>query len=356
MDCSKGASVGYLILMLLFGFGYVALVMLGSKTAAGELSIFFYLTQTAALMIGSANNGSTWLNVFNFGLDVITAGNACLFPTSPLGKYTWTLLLPLLAGGQLALIAAGHWLLNQVRRVRHAGRLWSRTYTRALLGLFMATFTHAVGWSFRIWQCVDTGSERVMYAMPALVCGAGGYWTVAGVLVIPILLVYMMAMPIVAWVKGIFRIGSGQAVQQTAWLVLSEPYVPRLSWWQLWVLLRRVCLLLVDVLLAFDPRVKSLLFALVHIVFGLVHHFSKPYADALLNQIESLCQLFLLLLALLLTAYPAPYSTAVYSLLMTCVALPVLLIGVVVARKKWLQLRDQGKAEVEMKGVGDAKV
>jgi len=63
-----------------------------------------------------------------------------------------------------------------------------------------------------------------------------------------------------------------------------------------------VCLLLVDVLLAFDPRAKSLLFALVHIVFGLVHHFSKPYADALLNQIESLCQLFLLLLALLLTA------------------------------------------------------
>lgn len=351
-DSSSGRG-GMLVLVLLVGFLYVGFIV---KTAsarsatAGHLGIFLYTTQTAVQMLGDSGAGSnTVVGVLNFDLDSLIDGHACVFETTPAGKLAWTLAVPYLIAAQLVVVAATHAALGLVVRARGGHKLIKRTYARAGIALVMATFTHSIGWCLRYMQCVDTGSERVLYEMPGVRCGSTAYWALL-LLVIPSLALFLVAFPYVAVRYGGVCVKNKETRDKagTVWGVLTEPYKLRFPYWELYVMGRRACLLAIDTLAASVPGVRAGLFTLLHLVCLLVQCIAWPYETHVLNQLEIIAQACLVLMALLLTTTPdVPRPKATTGLYIFLLLIPVCVIVGAVVKDRWQQRQQRRREAVE---------
>ena len=93
--------------------------------------------------------------------------------------------------------------------------------------------------------------------------------------------------------------------------------------WIVVVWVRRMLLIVLSVVLTATPSAKYLSFVVLHLAIGCLQLFCQPFSDRQLNEAEQMSILVHVLIAAVLTAYPAPTDSAVQSTVLTLAVAPL---------------------------------
>ncbi len=269
------------------------------------------------------------------------------------------------------------------------------TYRASALVLLSFTYTSVSRGVVNFLYCVDAAGERVVFGTPSMRCASEEYATFKPVVVL-VLIVYVIGYPLaiayflyrrrhllplalqlynaeaaavqlsalvrhrpsVAMTEqtatGAGMLGSSPSNQSVEWKndssgplseqsqqclhrygVLFASYRSGAYVWVSVVLARRCALLTVDVLLVGQPSIRAMAFAMLTLLSLALHVIVRPYARIGLHEAEGGAQLALLALALIVTAFPPPYSTGVQVIFILIVLPVALALLALIVRPQW---------------------
>jgi WW domain len=239
------------------------------------------------------------------------------------------------------------WRLHPVSRRRNVpSRYEVDTLTRwlhTLLSLFLLTFNGVTRTAFVVFNCIEISSGgqtlHVIESFPTVQCSGANY---AGIVVLAtIMLIMYLSVPVVIvcrYPHSLLPIrhvlGKTHRLSQTSTssasvryilAVLSGSYRNHAAWWKLWVLLRRLILVLV-VVFAESRGWQMVGASIVSLLVALIHIMSQPYLHWVDNMMETVSLVALTTLAIVLVHIEPPYNDSDRLLLGTLWGLTFLLI------------------------------
>jgi hypothetical protein len=230
-------------------------------------------------------------------------------------------------------------------------------YVQGVCRILLFSFSGVATCALKYLYCIDVGTARVVYSMPAINCHSSDYHAHMPIVVL-MLLVFILGFPfasilfltqrrdIIHTVTAAKRkhdaLWEGIYIPSTCaptesyymflpanarefadrWSVLMGGYSAHVYYWQSVVLLRRVVFAIIDALLATAAAERFLLFGMCHLLFLLLQSLVRPFDSNALNRAELFTHVLMSMVCLLLSAGHPPYSEAMQGALFCCVGLP----------------------------------
>lgn len=231
-------------------------------------------------------------------------------------------------------------------------------------------YTHVTAACLRYVGCTSVSDAVVVFSQPSMRCDSAE-WRSTLVLVVIVSVLYVFGWPVVSLLVGWRQRASASWLELDAfgareagarsprpspwiWRLMdstsNSAFVSRSWFWAAMILLRRVCILLIDSLTATAFATRVQLFSLVHLVALLLQLWQRPFAEARLNALESV-SLLLLLVSLVLGASSVPSSvslTVTQQVLLCFLVLPALIgFCALAVRQMWVGQAATKRDEVE---------
>jgi FG-GAP-like repeat/WW domain len=218
-------------------------------------------------------------------------------------------------------------------------------WIRTLLALFTLTFNGVTRTAFSIFRCIDISDDgsklTLVEAFPTIHCHSASHQQItalAGIMCaiyisIPIILVWMYPYTLLP-IRQLCGEFTNRRLQQhqlpsdaTRYVLgaLTAPFRGHAAWWKIWILFRRLVLVLVVVFV--DSRGWRMVAAsIISLLILMLHVLSKPFLHWIDNVMEGISLLTLVLLSTILVQVQPQYDSQQLALIGVVWAIPFLII------------------------------
>lgn len=362
---------------LVLSFGLVVFLLLAGGSAAGNIAIFLFFVQTAALEIGSVAKWINWLHLINLDTN---SSSACLAPWTPFEQTLFSLLMPVLLMLELGVAGCVHYGVHRWFQARPAvgsnvekkcsllARLMRNfsvdKYVAGLTSILLFSYTQVTTASLQYLYCVDVGPSRVLFAAPTVDCRSSDYRAYLVPVIMALILFvagFPMAVTALLWRnKETLFVPDGTQLPTSIsgflvrWSPLVKAYQPRAWFWQPLVLFRRTCFVLTSVLLVQQPHVRFMSFTFLNFGSLLLHEYARPYHAEALNRLETLSYVLLVCVSVMLTGYTPPYDVFVQVMIFLFIVPCAAGIVAYIALQQWRVIQLKLSSRVESQAVHPA--
>ena len=361
-ECAR--NDGAIVSLVFTVFGNTALMHLLSQGEPGETTILLFWIQVSSFISGPTVKGMNWQHVFSFAPEQLTSPAGCTFLMEPAFVPVYNIVILLLF--PLCLVALGVVLLG-------AQRVWVAVhgcrgkrgaaipevvfmglnvfvpsvaaFRRTLFAIALYSYGTISETAVSYLRCVSVDSRSIVFALPWISCEGADYASARSFMIAMIIIVVVGFPCGIFWLLRGFdtRVDSHGYPLPSAfryntkhfgkYKYLWESQAPSGAAWQAVILIRQMMLVAVSVGLGLFQRAKNMSFGLLFIFFLILHAWKQPYLPvddfALIhfNVLESFGLTCLLVLSLVIAAYPPPYSDQIQDTLFVMMLVPSLLLG-----------------------------
>ncbi len=341
IQCDHASPLG-ICFAIFMSFVYVWAILVSAQQSNNMTSILLYFLQTATVMVGSSRAWLDWINFFNISPQSATQG-VCFAPMDAFQRLQMALFLPWILFVELGVIYCVHRCLRSLS-------CNGSSYARASMALVLFTYMHVSSTVLKYLQCVQVGDSRVVFSSPSISCHDDRYnkwmiWVifflVIDVMGMPCVLLYMLA-------KHWESLNSGKIISR--WGILYESNKRQHPWWTVIILWRRLLYVVIDIVVHVGS-LRNMLFAFLSCIVLASHMYIRPYEAEDQNDKETYFITIHIVLSILLTANPAPYSLLICVFIFILIVCPAVIFVVTQIMAKYKQQKNTPTTNVEMSSV-----
>jgi hypothetical protein len=249
----------------------------------------------------------------------------------------------------------------------------SDRYIGGAFAILLFCYTSVCVSCLRFFYCVEIGDARVVFTAPTMDCESATYRRYFAFVVF-VVIFFVIGLPLgaLAWLwkhKDILAQSKNVAAAPNAadvavqggnkeeseaenqdaahraallgffWRYgpLFGMYSAKAWYWQSLVLVRRACFVLSSVFLVRDPAGRFLTFALLNFASLMMHLFAKQFSDEKSNRAEAFSHVLLVVLSMVLLAFPPPYREAVQIIITLLIVPACAVFAISLAINFWKQ-------------------
>jgi hypothetical protein len=228
-------------------------------------------------------------------------------------------------------------------------------HLRCAVAIALFCYTAIAETAFSALNCVDVGTQSVLYAYPAISCAAGDYKAALSVLCL-VLIFFTLGLPALLLFTS-WRLHAFPTLPlkfKTRWGLVHEPYKEEAFYYEAVVLLRRALYSALDIGLALVPGVQRTMISVCALACLVLHVHTLPFKRAVLNTAETASLILHMLLAIVVAPWAAPYPVALEAVICIFIVVPTLffvgwLLRLYMAGKKEAAKKAEKEAEQERK-------
>lgn len=181
-----------------------------------------------------------------------------------------------------------------------------------------------------------------MFTQPSIDCQSDTYRAYLAIVIV-FLILFIIGLPIsvvgVGWYQRRNNSHSSFSSSTSAFSLFSEMFQTRAWAWQAIILIRRCAFVVITAQLVSTPVTRAFAYAILNFGFLLIQLNINPFNSPLLNHAETSLHCVLVLISLILTAYPIPYDIQVAFALFFLIVIPTAILGVIHVHSFWKMIQ-----------------
>ncbi|KAJ3355367.1 hypothetical protein GGF32_002045 [Allomyces javanicus] len=301
-NCSR-SHPSWMLLPLGAGTIFAAIMICFRRTTEhGVFKSLAFFMQVAIVLLGSdhrmsAQNVLVKFNVAFKWVISLDYTDSCVLNLNSIQRLTYKYYAPStpISGVVICYVLMNLYFL--VVRRKWMPAYWHHRALAAFVWMFLWGYLLIVTTSLRLLNCVQVGSFSVLASAPDVICGSDQHRPYM-IFAILVLIFYTLGAPLltILWLRYV-RAKHGKDEDSPLARELLRSFKPEYWWWEVFFMVRRVLLALVDVLATTKPDVRGVTLGMYLFGIEAMQFMVQPFKDRAQNITEDMVLTLLVLLS-----------------------------------------------------------